>query len=358
MAFKRPHLKEHYDTLVSQFALECNQGNPLPTTSFYRFLAGILAGYLDGLHAFVEWVSRQPFIDTCDAEFVEKIAASKKIMRGDKLPASGEVTFTSQTHGLVIPIKTRLVREDGTLFRTMRECTIANSSATTECECETPGTIGNTPKGTQLNLFASLIGIDNPVEVTGDIRGGQEQEANSSLIARYLLEVRKEPEGGNEDDFRRWTSEVEGVAKCWVKGIKNDPTIPAGEVHVYYVQANDNSIVLPGEAHRKKVEEHLRKAPIHAQVFVLSPQKKEIKLELNLKLKPDIELKEVEPDVKKRLEELFFDEVEPGATLYLSKIIQIVMENSLVLGCTVNTGDITCKQNEIFVLKELQCKQL
>jgi uncharacterized phage protein gp47/JayE len=176
--------------------------------------ASSVASAVEGLYQHQQWIVRQIFPDTADAEFLEMHADLRGLSRKSASPASGTVTFTG-IDGSSIPLGTQAQTSGGTLYATTAAGTISSGAATVAAQALVGGSGGNQEAATALTLISPPAGIDGAASIVS-MTGGVDAESDAGLLARLLDILRNPPAGGNEFDYRRWALEVPGVEAAFV----------------------------------------------------------------------------------------------------------------------------------------------
>jgi len=327
MPFKKPSLQEIHDRILTDMARELNDGKPIPDKSHYKIWAAIQAAQSYGLYQYLEWISKQAMIDTCDSETRERIASQKGIFRKDKSQARGQIKITGND-GMILPKGTVIVRSrDGMRYLTSAHALIVKGEAAVSCICETPGVIGNSKADDSFVMSNTLAGIDSNVSMMGvGMTGGSDGESDASLIARYLDRVRHEPNGGTLDDYRIWVEKIPGVSRAWIYSNINTELIPVGEVIIYFI-TGDIHQPIPDDTLMSYVCNQIRaKAPLTAvvKVFKLS----ESVVDIAIKIDPD--QTDIKQNADLRLKELFLNKADPGSRVLLSQIYSKIGEDKRI----------------------------
>ena len=148
--------------------------------------------------------------------------------------------------------------------------------------------------------------------------------------------------GGSVADYIRWSLEVPGIVRAWVK-----PN--SGEINhvVVYVAGGDN--IVPNSTLLDAVRQHLELLrPVTARVSVVAPRLKTVAH--RIKVYPDTAA--VRQAVENSLRLFYRREASLGSVIRISRISEAV---SLAAGETHHmllapTADVVCEQDEIAVL--------
>ena len=338
MAFERPTLKE----LIERIG---NDAKSRLTTAQLRqsnsaVFSRVLAGASHELHGHIEWVAKQLFADTCEAEYLDRWASMYGIERKAASKASGTVAFSFSGDEVTVPEGTQLQNADGLLYKT----TADSSSGSAEIEAVVAGADSNMDEGDELSLVSPVAGVYSTA-TCGQISGGTDEEDDDSLRSRLLTRMQEQPHGGSKSDYVAWALEVAGVTRAWCYPQENG----VGTVTVRFVCDNQTPIT-PTETQVEAVAEHLdEERPVTAQVTVEAPVLKTVDITIE-SLTPDTSA--VREAVEAELSELFTREAEPGSLIYLSHIRAAISaaigeEDHTLISPTAN---VTAKTGELLTL--------
>ncbi|WP_208948396.1 baseplate J/gp47 family protein [Segnochrobactrum spirostomi] len=160
-------------------------------------------------HLHIWWWGQQYFPDTAESAQLERHAGIWGLARRAATRAVGYATVTAAagTAGVAIPIGTLLRGAGSTLYETTAVVTVsAGSGATLSLRAVDAGVAGNAAAATRLSLVSPITGLAaQEAVVDGEgIAGGAAIEADASLLARLLAEIREPAHGGNLADYRAW----------------------------------------------------------------------------------------------------------------------------------------------------------
>lgn len=312
----RPTLREIIERTDAEVAGRMGLGSLLrrgPLAALSRVLAGLSHGW----HGLIEWIARQQFPDTADAEQLDRHATLWAVPRKPAQAASGTVTFTG-AEGVTVPVGTRVQRVDGVRFVTTADATVVGSTVSAPVDAETPGDPANTAAGVVLTLVSPVPGIQTQATTDAPgILGGVDVESDDDLRARILLRIRTPPMGGREGDYVSWSLEVAGVTRAWAVGNH----LGWGTVGIWFVTDDDPGGIIPSVAKVEEVQEHIdERRPVTAQATVYAPTA--VPLDFSLHVEPDDA--SVRAAVEASLADLLRREAVPGGTLLLSHIREAI----------------------------------
>ncbi len=173
------------------------------------------AAQLQALYIYAEWVMRQNFPQTADAEHLDNHAALRGITRKNGAKAEGVLRFRiEQALGEDLPIEKGVVCTTAGLVRF--ETTQAGAIKAGELYADVPavaqnaGAAGNVPAQsiTQMSLApAGVVGVTNPAAFTG----GTDAESDEALRARVMDTFLRLPNGANAAFYASRALSHEGV---------------------------------------------------------------------------------------------------------------------------------------------------
>lgn len=345
MAFERPTLLELIDRIEQDFISRLSLTAGLLRRAMVKILARVVAGATHMLHGHLEFLGKQLFPDSSEAEFFLRQAGLFGFSQNPATFAAGTVDITGDD-GSVVEAGSVLQRSDGIRYETDAEVTIASGTATVAVTAVEAGNDGALTDGDALSFESPAAGVDASAVVASSTDDGADQETIDELRTRFLEYLRDPPQGGAEQDYVGWAKEVAGVTRVFVRPLQ----LGGGTVVVYFMRDDDDSGPIPSGGEVTEVQDYLDiKRPVTAAVTVLAPT--EVALDLTLSITPDTS--ELRAAVEAELVDLLQREAEPGeSTLPISKIrtaIGVTPDlDDYVL--TTPTADIDYSTGEIPVL--------
>lgn len=216
MSFPRPTLATLIDRVRGDLRGRLEIVGPLLRRAMVDILGTVWGGSVHGLYGYLDWLSKQLFGDTAEAEFLLRLASLFGLTLTPATFATGNVTATG-TNGTAILVDTILSLDANTKYRVTVGQVIAGGTATLPVVALTAGTIANVPAGTALTFESPIAGVNSAAVVAvGGIADGEDQETIEELRVRYLERRRKPPEGGADRDYISWAKQVAGVTRAWV----------------------------------------------------------------------------------------------------------------------------------------------
>ncbi|MBU1229563.1 MAG: baseplate J/gp47 family protein [Proteobacteria bacterium] len=336
MPIARPNLPQLVDRAQTDLEGRLLDGAKALPRSTIAVLARVTAGQTHMLYGYHEWLARQPFPDTAEAEYLERHARIWGIARKAAVAATGQVSIPG-TNGAVLPAGAQLQRVDGALFAVLEEATVAGGAALASVTAVEPGQAGDTPAGVSLTLTAPVTAMQSVglVQAPG-LSGGVNLEADEALRTRLLARIQAPPHGGAGQDYEAWALEVPGVTRAWVY----PRHMGAGTVGVAIVADDDPDSPIPDAELVEAAQAHIDAArPVTAEVFVFAPTA--LSVPVSVTLSPNTTA--TRAAVTAELRDLFAREAAPGQVIYLSHLREAISissgETNHVL--TAPTADIT-----------------
>jgi uncharacterized phage protein gp47/JayE len=214
MPFTTPNLTDiRADLLRDLQNLQPDADVAVDSDNYVRATA--VASAIEGLYQHQQWIVKQIFPDTADAEALDRHASLHGLSRKASAPATGSIAFTG-TAGSAIGVGVEVKTADGLAFVTTAGGNIGGGGTVDlAAQALLPGAAGNVAAGTALTLTSPPAGVASGATVVS-MTGGVDTEADASLLARLLDILRNPPAGGNANDYRRWALEVSGVDSAYV----------------------------------------------------------------------------------------------------------------------------------------------
>lgn len=316
MSFARPSLAD----LIDRASADIEAGLPGTDARLRRsnlaVLARVHAATVYGLYGYLDWISKQITVETCEAELLDRRASVWGVYRKPADYARGTVQF-SGTNGVVVPAGTPLTRGDGALFFTTEDSTIAAGVVNVAVIADEAGAAGNSAAGSSLT-FQQPLGNVSPTGtvLAPGLSGGIDIEADEALRPRLLARIQAPPMGGSASDYVAWALQVPGVTRAWVYPLEDG----VGTVRVRFVRDNDASFI-PDVAEVAAVQAYIDQVrPVCANVTVSAPIA--VALNLTIQLTPDTS--QVRAAVTAELADLFVRESYPGATILVSHLREAI----------------------------------
>jgi len=242
MSFDRPSIETIKDRIEKGIEARLFGGLALLRVAVLRVLARVFAGVLHGLYGYLQWIVDQLFVTTAETEFLNRHGEMWNIDRKAGSFASGSAIF-SGIDGTIIPSDTRIQNEDGIEYGTTIPVTITGGVATATIQAIESGEIGNfirpnPPDPIYLQMISPIAGIEDDVEVDGDITGGEDVEDDEDYRVRILQRIQSTPSGGSSSDYITWALSFPGVDRAWCYPLADGP----GTVAVAITATGDDPV--------------------------------------------------------------------------------------------------------------------
>jgi uncharacterized phage protein gp47/JayE len=319
MPFSRPSLSQ----LANRIAADIGAALPGLDATLRRsnatVLARIHAAATSGLYAFLDWIYRQAWPDTQDAEHLRRMASIWLAV--PQLPAtaaSGPVLFSGTT-GAVLPAGTLIQRADGVQYRVRADVTVSPSGVAGTVDAVAAGVNGDADPGTAVTLVSPVAGVNSAGTVdSAGLTGGADAETTAGTLQRLKLRLQDPPQGGNSADYRRWALEVPGVTRVWPEPL----ALGAGTVVVYFAMDLAYSDGIPEAGDVLTVQNAIDVVrPVTAEVTVAAPVADPVDFTITALTPSDAATKAA---IATALAEVILLEGEPGGTLLWSHLEQAI----------------------------------
>lgn len=341
MPYQRPTLSELRSRNRQFITSELENTGELLRFSNLRIMADMDAG-MSHLHfAYLDWIARQSNPFTAEDEWLAAWGALKNVYRKDATAATGpKVSFKKGSVGAIVPAGTLLNRSNGVQYSLDQAVTISADNTGTgsvtavlpDSDSSLSAADGNAPAGTTLTLDSAIDGVDSSAVAVEAITGGANMEEEEAFRKRVLQAYQADAEGGSEDDYKRWALEVPGVTRAWVA----PRLLGAGSIGLYFMCDGDDRtnhgfpVGTDGVATKEKYPygkatgDQLRVAdyifplrPATTVVWACSPLQHVIDFDIGGI--PDAGA-DVVAAIESAIDEVFFDNGEPGGKIFLSDL--------------------------------------
>lgn len=180
-----------------------------------------------------EWareVLSRGFAMTTFGPYLKMRCEEQGVIPRPAVAASGIVKLTGVA-GTVIPLGTQVatpaddVTSSSSIAYETTEAAVLDGHgvAVISIKAIEAGVVGNVPVGAISLLAQPIVGVTG-VTNTAATTGGADEEADESLLARYLLKVRQPGTSGNKADYQQWALETPGVGRVQVQPLWNGPS--------------------------------------------------------------------------------------------------------------------------------------
>lgn len=193
-----------------------------------RILARVFAGAIHGNYGYITWIVKQIFVTTAEEWFLINVhGAMWDIKRRPGSFATGTIIFTG-IDGTIITADTRLQNESGYEYGTLVGATIVGGLASVNIQAIEAGNGSNyirplPPDPIYLQMISPIIGIEDQVEIDGDITGGENVEDLEVYRERILKRIQTTPAGGTAADYEIWATAFPGVSRAWCYPLNDGP---------------------------------------------------------------------------------------------------------------------------------------
>lgn len=282
--------------------------------------SAVVAGALWGLHNGLHYVENQIFPDTADEDNLDRWGATYDLPRKEATAADDGSLQLAGTNGTVVASGLVYAHEDGTTYTTTSGGTIALGVLVVTAICDDVGVVGNKSVATGVLTCASPpVGVNATADIAVEFTTGTDRETRGSYLPRVLARVQQGNAGGTDADYEQWAGAVDGVAFAYTLPLRRGPGTV--DVAVFAADADGNRIAASATIRNncKAYLDTLR--PITADVMVPATTDVPVTGSVEYVLEDDYEAADVEPELDAAWGAVV-RAVEPGGTLYLTKIIR------------------------------------
>jgi uncharacterized phage protein gp47/JayE len=342
MPYSKPTLSTLIDAVKADLFARFPGLEPQLANSFATNIAEVIAGSVNGLYGYLEWISRQQFPDTADQEFIERWASIYGLSRLAATKADGNVTFTGGI-GSSVSTGAELTSADGTIYTVDTGFTLAAVSEDHAVTAQIGGSAGNLGATATLSFVSTPSGITSTATVaTGGLTGGTDRETDAELRARILQTISSPPMGGKAEDYDVWAKEATDVTRSWVRntttGATYGDTIPAGEVWQWFVMDDtyqtDATYGIPAAGDATDIETYIAPlAPVTAVYDAKIPTADTV--DFSLTIVPDTP--ENQTAVQNEIRSAILANRIPGGTIYLSEFQEAMSRVPNLTNWTINS---------------------
>lgn len=212
-----PYITPSFDNLVNKQKQELANLNPdlsLQDDDDEVIRAHGVAAVVEGAYQHQQWVLRQIFPQTAEAEFLDYHAEKAGLIRKQAIAATGSIQIAG-TENVELSIGSAIVRNGYTWLTTSLATIDDTELATVNAVATTTGTEGNLAENTPVTLASAPVGIQSQA-LALVMSGGSEQETDDELRARILFALQNPEGNGTKADYVRWASAVSGVSSVYV----------------------------------------------------------------------------------------------------------------------------------------------
>lgn len=200
--------------------------------------------------------------------------------------------------GTVVPKGFLGSTENGVMFQTTKEVTLAEATVLVDIESLEIGADKNVPQGSITKIVNPIAGVKSITNPKATV-GGSDIESDDNLRIRNLEVLREPTTGDNPTQYKLWAREVKGVG-----GIKVQPTTPTKGFVTIVISGADGQ-----PASQELVDEvynHIdARKPVNAGIYVNSATTKNIDITLNINLAEGYLLSNVKDEISNKLKEYF-----------------------------------------------------
>lgn len=338
--FVRPSLQALINRNIAAIETNVPGADAHTPRGTFNALAYIMAGASHELHGRLDFIARQAFPDTAEAEYMDRWAGIFKVTRKASVKAAGTITITG-IDGTLVAEGSKLTTQAGVQYQTTANATIASGSAVVGIEAVQAGSAGNLPTTSTLTFVSPNLGADAEAAASV-LAGGTDTESDAALLVRLLDRIQTPPQGGAAHDYIAWAMAVPGVTRAWVY----EHEMGIGTVTVRFMTDDTTDDGIPESAMVTFLNETIDVLrPLGCQLYVAAPVADPLDFDLRLKNTSGVVFADatIQAAVEAQLADLIQREAEPGKTLPLTRIHEAISQATGEYDHVINdpTGNVT-----------------
>lgn len=215
--FTTKTIKEIYDGFISKYTImrsKYGDTTPLLEKSFVKSLGYAISGIAGSLWQLSVWIYKQCFPQTCGLDVLKFWGSLIGVDYNEGQTTNiviklSDVSAASLNAGTIFKDL-----NSGNVYRTISQANAADGVILATAECTKPGTVGNIPVETVLNIANPLDGIPSTGIVNSISIEGTEDEEVEAYRKRVLYRFRNKAQGGSAVDYYLWATEVPGIIEA------------------------------------------------------------------------------------------------------------------------------------------------
>jgi uncharacterized phage protein gp47/JayE len=337
-------IRQHFDA-----ELEGTQSHIWPNNLYV--VSKMVAMITYELFLRLRFIADQAYVLSAAPEYLERHGAEYAMSRLPAGRAEGYIIIRNGVPSQHFTEASQFARTDGQIFECIEAVSLdALGNGRILVRAIEEGVRGNSVPSTPMKSQSIGLGInaDLFVDLNG-ITGGADVESDENYRRRIWFRKRYAPHAGSPSDYVRWSQEISGVTRIWVRRATPRP----GSVTIVAMMDDtyDDGVPLGGDIAR--LREHLEAiAPSAAEIFVMAPAVKTIDIVASA-VRPLTN--EVRTAIEAELAETFRQRSDLGKSFSRSWISQAISnavgEDQHILEQPV--ADVSVTTNEIPVLGEV-----
>ena len=212
--FTTKTIKEIYDAFIAKYTIlrtKNGDNSPILSKAAIKSLGYAIAGVCGELWQLSVWIYKQCFPQTCGLAALKfwgnLIGVDYK--NGETANLSVKLTDVNAQNLPAGVIYKEL--NSGLIFKTASQVATVEGEITATVICTSPGSVGNLPAGTVLNIANPIDGIPSTAIVTAVTIEGTADEELEEYRKRVLYKFHNKSQSGSPLDYYTWTMEVSGI---------------------------------------------------------------------------------------------------------------------------------------------------
>lgn len=228
MAFENKTIEDINELIVAGMEQELSTTFRLMPKSFIRVMAKVFSGVYITLYKQQAWIFLQMFVDTATFDEIEVLGKRVRPLvlwgelvgvgdPGEATQWTGTMRVTVAENETYLPKGTQLKNAaTGKIYITTENKFLINPTEEVAIKCTEAGTAGNLDAGDILLTVSPLSMVERNCVVTAIGVQATDAEDENTYRNRVRNRWRVQPQGGSLADYRKWSSEVDGVLNTYI----------------------------------------------------------------------------------------------------------------------------------------------
>lgn len=213
--FTTKTIKEIFDAFISKYTVlksKYGDSSPILKKSFINTIGYSIGGVAATIWQLSVWIYKQCFPQTCELPALKFWGGLIDVNYNEGASANLSILLNGVTAPYLMSGTVYKDLNTGLIYKTVSQVNAENGQIQTTVQCTTPGSVGNLPADTVLNIANPLDGIPSTAVVTEIKIEGTEDEEVETYRRRVLYGFKNKNETGSTKDYVNWALEVSGIA--------------------------------------------------------------------------------------------------------------------------------------------------
>lgn len=181
-------------------------------------VADVVAAVAFGGYRALLWVSKQFFVASAEAPYLDRRLGEVNLPRIQATTASGSVVFSGAQNAPIAAGTVVQTSDQSQSYTTTTAATIGSGGTiSVPVTANSAGSAANQSAGATLTIVTAISNVQPTVTVdTGSITGGADAEKDAAYRVRGLARLAEPPQGGAGSDFLAWAKAAGVFTRAWV----------------------------------------------------------------------------------------------------------------------------------------------